>query len=130
VKVYSDILTAADVLAMDELSQVGYEDFREFTPRSGYARGFELFLYGFGSRHVRRSAHAHIGDTSYNMAATWTDFGIWMARLFKIDPRAKIAWYDGVDEFLAETHRATKSYRSREEAPWLADRDLLDLAAA
>jgi len=123
-KVYSDTITRMDIEhAVAPIEDVYVEDFRAFSPRKG-GNGYELFLYGAGERHKRRSAHAPIGGRSESMAATWTDFGVMIAALFKIDPRAEIAFYNGVGEFIAETERATESYRSRNEAPWLADTEL------
>lgn len=122
-KIYSSILTPALVYAAlresNEENDVIVESFREFSPRKG-GRGFELYLEGLGARH-KRARNGRGGK-----AATWDDYGLWMARLFKIDPAAKIAHYDGLNEFI----KFTTQYIPRgQSAPWLKDNELVRLAA-
>lgn len=120
-RIYSKVLSPADIygelrLAI-ETNDVVIESYREFTPRAG-GRGYEVYLEGLGARH-KRARNGRGGK-----AASWDDYGLWMARLFKLDPAAKISHYNGVGEFIA----FTRQYQPRDaSAPWLADDALLAL---
>jgi hypothetical protein len=128
-KIYSEKITPADIRAALP-SETSLVDFREFAPRSRAGRAFEFFLEGYGERHTRASAHAPIGSYSWGemqyapRAATWDDYGEMFAQLFKIDPAAKIAFYDGVGEFIDQT---TRYVPRGMKAPWLEDAELLEL---
>ena len=88
-----------------------------FRPRV-HTRGFSCSLIGFGARHYR----ARQGNGGGH-SATWDDHGIWMARLFDIDPGAHIETYRGRSDFLAQTRRAYEHYQriipGERLAPWL-----------
>jgi hypothetical protein len=51
------------------------------------------------------------------VAATWDEWGIWIDRLFAIDPNAIIGNYKGRDAFMVETARRIPRKMT---APWLA----------
>lgn len=87
---------------------------REWEPRksSGFENGCEFYLAGVGSRHVRRSKH----DGDY-FAATWSDWGIIINHLYRIDPDAEIGCYKNYDHFMRETERQAPI--RKEETPWL-----------
>jgi len=85
---------------------------REFTPRRHYTHGCQFYLGGVGMRHRRASAH----DPDW-MAATWTDWGIVINRLYQIDPDAQIGYYKNYDHFMTETAR--QQPLRKELAPWL-----------
>lgn len=112
-KVYSKVITrAALVDALRESNPQGditIDSLREFRPRNG-GNGFELYLEGWGERH-RRARNGREGK-----AATWDDYGNWFALLFKLDPAARISFYNGVGEFLDHTSRYTQRGA---KAPWL-----------
>lgn len=42
----------------------------------------------------------HVGE----MAASWTEWGWFIARVFEIDPDARVGDYKGVDDFNRQTH--------------------------
>lgn len=118
-KVYSDILTHADIVRavrsvpsvefQDTFSREGwYVPLREFTPRK-YQRGFEFFLSGSSPHRAQHNRSEY--------AATWTEWGIVIDALFRIDPDAKIGWYEGRAAFLRETDEAL--WHSASEKPWL-----------
>ena len=112
-KIYSTKITRFDILEqLHGIADVYVDDsgIREFTPRRGGA-GFEVYLEGLGDRHVRAR------NGRYGNAATWDDYGVWMERLFTIDPDAEIAWYKGHAAFVEETTRQHR-YRGM-RAPWL-----------
>ena len=71
------------------------------------AKGWQVYLTG--SSPYRSQA------TEYP-AATWDEHGIWMHRLFQLDPNAVIARYDGLDDFM-ETTKRWKPFKTK--APWL-----------
>lgn len=129
-KIYSDKLTNTDlrhalpegVSFQDTFRRPGwYEPFRGFKPRRHFERGYEVFLSG-SSRY--NSAHDR-----YEKAATWDEWGIFIAALFEIDPEAKISHYDGRDDFIAQTReerdRIWRNFggeshlHSTHKAPWL-----------
>lgn len=110
-KVYSSILTIPEMYAeLRGIADVHVDEdgIREFTPKRG-GRGFTLYLYGAGDRH-RRARNGRDGH-----AATWDDYGVWIDRLFTIDPDAEIAYYKGRDHFLT----ATSEYMPADaRGPW------------
>lgn len=113
-KVYSTIIDRHDLygqlLGIEDVG-VDADGVREFTPRRG-GNGFELYLEGYGERH-RRARNGRDGH-----AATWDDYGVWIDRLFHLDPNAEIAFYKGRDAFIDSTSR----YRATGgKAPWLTE---------
>lgn len=72
---------------------------------------FDCYLTGHGERHTR---HVNQG-TSANLytdqyAATWMDWGWFIASIFRYDPQAVCGTYDGVADFLTQT---TREYERR-----------------
>lgn len=124
-KVWSDTLTRADLYACLP-ADVGIGEMRELRNPRKRARGWDLHLEGYGTRHTRRRNTGQYGAASsaYFNAATWDDHGVWMAALYEIDPDAAIAWYDNRADFYAKTEREMRWRRtakrgSRASAPWL-----------
>jgi len=126
-QVRSNIITSRDIhAALDGIDDVWIDSdgIREFQPRAFAIRGFEFYLEGAGERHVRarngRDGHGiddvWIDSDGIRHAATWDDIGVMMARLFAIDPYAKIARYVGLEGFLQETARYQPEGA---RAPWL-----------
>lgn len=71
-------------------------------------------------------AMQHISDN--DKAATWDEWGIFIANLFKLDPDAKIGAYKTHADFIDQTtreHERITSYRPDlakwHTAPWLAE---------
>ena len=64
----------------------------------------------------RRKNSGWAGGDSGNLAATWDEWGVWMAALYNIDPDAIIGNYRYREDFYAQTSR----YQPRgARAPWL-----------
>ena len=115
--VRSNVLTRTDIGAAVISTGVAFQDtrsregwfipVREFTPRA-FARGFEFFLSGSSPYRAQ-----HDRD---EFAATWTEWGIVIDKLYAIDPEAQIGWYSSRADFLAKTSQ----YNHRGlPAPWL-----------
>lgn len=117
-KIYSDTLTKRDLYAALP-NDVCISDIREIKSRKAL-NAWELHLEGTGLRHKRQR----------NSVATWDDHGIWMDRLYSIDPCARIAWYLDRDHFYTATEyesswRQQSRFRTVREtgtAPWLQKR--------
>lgn len=96
-KIYSDHLTEGDVrqaFAMARAADrqdIHIEDLRTWKPRH-HARGIEV--HG-GSLHGRRAANRG----SDLRAASWDAWGYVIARLYAIDPAARIGFYDSRQHF-------------------------------
>ena len=119
--VRSNVISMADIGAavraagsavtfQDTYSREGwFVPVREFKPRR-YERGFEFFLAGSSTYRAQHDRE--------EFAATYDEWGIVIAELYKIDPDAEIAWYDNARDFITKTEK----YQPRNAAaPWLAD---------
>lgn len=111
-RIHTDVLTNADLraaLARDnDLVAV-----RKGSRSRDHA--YDVTLTGFGARHTRASGSvaAH-GDK----AATYTDWGRWIAKLFELDPNAIAGPYRGADDF----HTKTESvYDAASIVPYVRD---------
>jgi hypothetical protein len=111
-RLHSDILTAADLHAAtpDEvIASVSNHGSRK------RARAFEVSLEGLGDRHTRKKNSGQYG-AGYEFAASWDDWGIWLAALYEIDPNLNATYYTSREDFYAQTAR----YQPRGmTAPWL-----------
>lgn len=107
-KLYSNTITerdlwhaAAEVLRND--NQVIYlEDVRPFKPRKTWTNGVKFFATG-NSPHA--TGHRAIGSYPLDhveRAATWSAYGYLIARLYLIDPSAKIGYYTSKGDFIAQ----------------------------
>ncbi len=112
-KVYSDTLTREDLYA--SLPSDVYLDAQEIRRPRTRARGWTVYLEGLGDRHTRNTNSGNYGAGSHK-AATWDDHGLWMAKLYEIDPMAKIAHYDSRSDFYDSTARYQPV---GVKAPWL-----------
>jgi len=117
-KIHSDILTSANLL--QETPQDVYADIQAVGSRSR-ARAFNVRLEYTGTDKRRRRNTGSYGAEDggypqYRKAATWDEHGIWMDRLFQIDPYAIIANYNGYDDFITQT---TYYIPKGQRAPWL-----------
>lgn len=111
-KIHTDKLTEADLYA-SRPSGVAVE----WSPCGSRKRacGFHVTLtyYGPEKRRPKNSGHAGAyGDR----AATWDEWGIWIARLYEIDPGAVIGCYADRDDFYATT---AKWQPRGMHAPWV-----------
>lgn len=64
---------------------------------------------------TRRPNHAHSGAVSDGYAASWTEWGWWLARVFERDPNARCGVYRGLDDFHAQTNRRFRDPRTPRE---------------
>lgn len=71
-----------------------------------HGRAFECALRGAAYRHTRRPNSGQYGADRDEYAATYDDWGHWIARLFEIDPDAKMTYYRDRDDFHAQTDNA------------------------
>lgn len=126
----SDIITRATVGAaartagvnfIDTGSRDGwYEPIREFKPKA-FANGFEVFLAG-SSPYAAQHGYGE-------KAATWDEWGVFIAALYSVDPNARIGPYADRADFIRQTgDEATRvqrwhnpnGYQARtHRAPWL-----------
>ena len=121
-RIYSNKLTVAKVLhafaAAREITSADIRavDARSFTPRGTnnlWANGIEVYAE---SRHGNAATgHAPIGPGPRDhlpRAASWTGYGWVIAYLFAEDPDARIGFYDGVADFIAQV-RASQAEHAR-----------------
>lgn len=120
-KIWSDTLTCGDVA--DAVGQVN----AEFPGCGVYlAQGMSLYI---GPR-TRRIDHVHLrsrtgrywpnsgvygADGDSGMAASWTEWGWFLARVFERDPNARCGQYKGVEHFNRLTHDRFVEPRSPRE---------------
>ena len=83
---------------------------REFKPRR-YANGYELFCESTNGRYARNQRGGR--------AATWTDYGRFIANLYLLDPNAEISFYKSAKEFMQWTRKENKRMPDNYPAPWL-----------
>ena len=128
-KIHADNLTAQDIRSMTPPSI--YADVQAFFSRKR-ARGFTVYLEYLGDHHGPGSGRHASGRGGFGyaseraIAATYGEHGVWMARLFAIDPSAIIAEYDGRDEFARQTaHAREHKYPRGADYPWLTAQDTL-----
>jgi hypothetical protein len=99
-RIHSDTLTADDIekaaLQVADVSPI-IEGPKRSRKR---AQAFEVALRGHGKRHVRPPAN---GDVSMGYAATWHDWGWFLALVYDADPNAWIPYYGSVETFDAAT---------------------------
>jgi hypothetical protein len=124
-KIHSDILTEQDI--------------RAAVPQNCYLAGHYVdgewaSVHPMSSRTRERAFSVRLSGTSrYGMtnlpdkAATWDEWGIFLAELFKIDPNAVLGSYKSRDDFIRITcdeHNRIKLNRAdllpTHSAPWLA----------
>lgn len=107
-KVYSDTLTLNDLFeAARQVPNVYVDTPVEIisNPRVR-SRGYVVRLGSTVSNRYRNSGTAGAKVWDDSMAASWDDHGHWMARLFDIDPDARIAHYSNANDFHVSTRYA------------------------
>jgi hypothetical protein len=65
--------------------------------------GFEVALRGYGEHHHRRPQGRVTSDPSSEYAATYNDWGHFLASLYLLDPDMKAGPYKNADDFHAQT---------------------------
>lgn len=97
-------LSRADVFACQTTPDV-YLDAMEYGSRS-HNHAFEVSLTGYGARHTRaKNTGTRGAGDDYERAATWSDWGRFLAGVFERDPSAKCAdAYANSGDFDAKTH--------------------------
>ena len=105
-KIYSDTLSGADLDAATSAASehagapVGFERYRELARPRIRARGWDILLYRTGSRmHFNTGQHGAGEDG----AASWDDWGWFLAELYGRDPGMRAAHYSSAAAF----HEAT-----------------------
>lgn len=125
-KIYSNTLTMADIRAAfraartEDGQDIYLEDPREFEPKGANRgrRGFEIFAHSLYRKQA--SGHRPIGSyplslengSDVNRAASWTAYGYVIARLFAMDPKARIGQYGGARDFVRQVE-AQAAHRAR-----------------
>lgn len=116
----------AGVNFIDTNSRDGwFEPIREFTPKA-FQSGYEVFLTGSSPYNAAHQSHQ---GYQYEKAATWDEWGVFIAFLYDIDPAAQIGHYTGRENFRqvtrAEVERIAtwhdpEGYQARSHrGPWL-----------
>ena len=102
-RLHTDVLTEADLREALPSEVCAY-----ITPHGSRKRrrAFEVTLYvtAKDELHTRYGNSGGYGASS-DVAATWDEWGIWIARLFERDYRALIGWYESWGHFLDATER-------------------------
>jgi hypothetical protein len=118
-RIHSDVLGSDDLQAA--LAEIPYGGvYLQCRPTRHGSRSrdhaYEAKLRGYGARHTRRPNSGTYGaDDEY--AATYDDWGYWLAELFSRDPNAICGPYKGAADFQRQT-----AARSREVERGLAVR--------
>jgi hypothetical protein len=128
-KVYSDKLTLVDLRAalpmgvfIEDLEVISKPRTRNDATGVRYKQGWNIYLSGSS---VRMGQHDR-----YTPAATWDEWGIWMAELYRLDPDVKIGWYKSHEDFISQTTHMRDHYANRNtmvarehRAPWLKENE-------
>ena len=99
---------------------------------------FEVTLYVLDKDALhRRFGNSGGYGASDEVAATWDEWGVWMAALYELDPNAIVGWYESYGHFLSVTRRERERHEAQykptsiayrtHRAPWL---DALDIPHA
>jgi hypothetical protein len=125
-RIHTDKLTAADLRKLAPNGTLA-----EVTAHGSRKRD-HAFEVGLSAEHgsdkhgnkrsFARNSGQYGGAGNYDRAATWVEWGDWIAGMFKIDPRAIIGEYNGVTDFLRNTAEAK---RWRKEKHGMGDREEL-----
>lgn len=94
-RIHTNIIDPADMYRAAEDAGDGVTvEFMEHGSRSRL-RAFEFSLSGTSNRR-RNSGNRGAGD---EYAATWDEWGMFLAHLFALDPEARSGWYESADYF-------------------------------
>ena len=111
-KIYSNEITEADVrhafgtARLTHHADIYIEEIRTWKPRD-YACGVEVYAKSTnGTRATgHRPARSSGPRDGYARAASWTDWGYVIARLYNMDPDARIGFYDSEADFVAKVRQ-------------------------
>lgn len=109
-KIWADNLTTDDLYAT--LPDGVYLEHVEIKNPRKRARGWDVHLTTDHGRY----ANSGQWGASHEKAASWDEWGVWIARLFEIDPGAAMTYYTGRDDFYAKTAQHVPTGM---KAPWL-----------
>ena len=126
-RLHTDVLTSKDLYAALPPGVLAYVTQKGSRKR---ARAFEVTLYVLDKDELhRRYGNSGGYGASDDVAATWDEWGVWMQRLYEIDPQALIGWYASYSNFINETNRQRNYVRMAHKpehveykthtAPWL-----------
>jgi hypothetical protein len=107
-RIHTDKLTSTDLQQVLTETDVSLYVLGESGSRS-HRRAFDIALRGSGKRHTKRPNTGVFGANSNEYAATYDDWGHFLAGLFTLDASAKAGPYKGVEDF----HSTTKGKFSR-----------------
>lgn len=97
-KIHSDVLTYADLLDAVKIARVDFGRCDEKGSRSR-ARGFDVTLTGESRRRPNDQGK---GDRDA-YAATWDQWGVFLAALFDRDPKMVTPYYEDAKDFAIKT---------------------------
>lgn len=102
-KIYSDTLSTDDLYAALP-DRVHLDGLCPITRPRVRRRGWIVKLTGTSTRH--RNSGSYGAASWESTPATWDEHGQWMARLYELDPEARITYYANRDQFHAMTKNA------------------------
>lgn len=113
-RIHSDTLTFGDLtdaLRVTKLSVEGVWLYNSSDHGSRKrAHAFEVALRAEPGRDrngkARRAPNSGSYGADYGRAATYDEWGYWLAELFRRDPNAVMTYYNGADDFHAKTKHA------------------------
>jgi hypothetical protein len=124
-KLYSDKLTDADIFNAARTAGVELYHCEPIGNTRVRRYGWEISLSG-SSPYTSQS-----NFTDPHKAATWCEHGIFMAELYKVDPKLRIANYKTLADFMETTRKLSEhpgnniGKRAKHfRAPWLEDEEL------
>jgi hypothetical protein len=130
-KIHSDILTVADLhTALRKPTPIDHAYLMlEACGSRSRKFGYHVSLYSDDETRPRKNSGRWGADDGYERSVSWDDWGIWMTRLFDIDPDAIIGNYVGEFDFLQKTSQVRDQVREswkpkhkryqEHMAPWL-----------
>lgn len=107
-RLHTDKITRHDLtMAMEGVSGDIYLEASGYGSRKR-SHAFEVALSADEGKdrlgNTRRPRNSGVYGAEYGMrAATWYEWGDFLAALFKIDPRAIVGPYDGIENYVAQT---------------------------
>lgn len=117
------------------VSCLPFDVFAHITPKGSRKRerAFEVTLYVLEKDELhRRFGNSGGYGASDEVAATWDEWGVWMAALYALDPNAIVGWYESYEHFLSVTRRERERHEAQykptsiayrtHRAPWLDTR--------
>lgn len=96
-RIYSDTLNRDHLIDAARSARVGFDTLE--TLRNTRVRSHGWLVRLIGSSRRPRNTGTVGADTGGTWPATWNEHGHFMAALYSIDPNARIAYYNNLDEF-------------------------------